>query len=179
MPNPPGAHPAGSRVLLNASRTGQAVVGAVSRAKDEASVHSFSPDAVYGIASLTCAAARAICDVRTRRIPNWITAPGLLLGLPLHLALGGWRSLLGSAVAGLAAGLLFLLFYLAGGMGAGDVKLMAAVCCLAGVRALPHVLVGTAIAGGLAAVLLALLHGRASDTMANVARLIAYHGRSG
>jgi prepilin peptidase CpaA len=142
-------------------------------------VHSFSPNAVYGIASLSCAAAGALCDVRTRRIPNWISGPGLLAGLGLHLALGGWRSLLSSALAGLGAGVLFLLFYLAGGMDAGDVKLMAAVCCLAGAQALPRVLVGTAIAGGLAALVLALAHRRAMDTMARVARLVAYHGTRG
>ncbi|HLY66772.1 MAG TPA: A24 family peptidase [Chloroflexota bacterium] len=142
-------------------------------------MHTLSPDAVYGIASLTCAAAGAICDVRTRRIPNGITGLGLLLGLLLHLALGGWRSLLSSAIAGFVAGLLFLLFYLAGGMGAGDVKLIAAVGCLAGAQALPQLLVGTAIAGGLSALLLALVHRRIGETMTNVARLLAYHGKRG
>ena len=74
---------------------------------------------------LVTAAAQA--DVRTRIIPNHITFPALLLGLGLHAALGGvaglQSSLLGMAVAGgvLLPGWLFRW------MGAGDVKLMAAV----------------------------------------------------
>ena len=44
-----------------------------------------------------------------------------------------WTSL----AAGLIGGVLFLIFYLAGGMGAGDVKLITAVGCMAGSQMSP------------------------------------------
>jgi prepilin peptidase CpaA len=142
-------------------------------------MQGLSVDAAYGWASFLCAAIGAICDIRTRRIPNWLTAPGLLLGLILHGLLGGWRSLVGAALAGLIAGTIFLLFYLAGGMGAGDVKLIVAVCSLAGLSAVAGILVGTALLGGLFALALALFHHRLKDTFANMGRLLAHHGAAG
>ncbi|MGC2112757.1 MAG: prepilin peptidase [Candidatus Korobacteraceae bacterium] len=142
-------------------------------------VHGPSMDTVYALAAFACASAGAICDVRTRRIPNWLTGPGMLLGLSLHLCLGGWRSLSGAALGGLLAGFVFLIFYLAGGMGAGDVKLITAVCCLAGLSAVAGILLGTALLGGLFAVALAVLRHRLKDTFANMGRLMMYHGSAG
>lgn len=142
-------------------------------------MNGFGLDTVYAIAALLCASLGAVCDVRTRRIPNWVTGPGILAGLLLHFALGGWRSLSGAALGGLLAGTVFLLFYLAGGMGAGDVKLIAAVCCLAGISAVAGILLGTALLGGLFAVVLALLRHRLKDTFANMGRLMVHHGSAG
>ena len=69
-------------------------------------------------------AAAVARDVAVQRIPNGVVACGALAGLALSLLPGGIG--LGSAAAGLAAGLLaFLPLYIVGGMGAGDVKLMA------------------------------------------------------
>ncbi len=141
-------------------------------------MQGLSPNAVYGLASLACAAAGAICDVRTRRIPHWVTGPGILLGLLLHLFLGGWGAMGSAALAGLMAGSVFLLFNLVGGMGADDVKLIAAVCCLAGFGAVAQILVGTALTAGLAAVLLALFHRRTRETLSNVGRRLLHHGTS-
>ena len=142
-------------------------------------MHGFAMDTVYGLASFVCAGIGAVYDVRTRRIPNWLTGWGILAGLLLHLGLGGWRSLSGAAVGGLLAGAILLLFYLAGGMGAGDVKLITAVCCLAGLSAVAGILLGTALLGGLFAVVLALLRHRLQDTFTNMGRLLVYHGSAG
>jgi prepilin peptidase CpaA len=142
-------------------------------------VHGLSFDTIYALAAFACAFAGAVYDVRTRRIPNWLTGPGILLGLSLHLLLGGWRSLSGSLAGGLLAGFVFLLFHLAGGMGAGDVKLITAVCCLAGLSAVAGILLGTALLGGLFAVALALLRHRLKDTLANMGRLVVHHGCAG
>jgi prepilin peptidase CpaA len=98
--------------------------------------------------SLVCAGGGAFLDVRTRRIPNWLTGPSLLAGLILHLVLGGWRSMATAALAGVLAGGAFLVFYLAGGMGAGDVKLMTAVGCVAGLTYVAEILIATALMGG-------------------------------
>lgn len=142
-------------------------------------MHVPTPDTIYALAALACASAGALCDIRTRRIPNSVTATGIVVGLVLHAGLGGWRSLIGAATAGVLAGFVFLLFYLAGGMGAGDVKLMAAVCCLAGLDAVAAILLSTALLGGLLAVSLALVRHRLKDTLANLGRLTLHHPAAG
>jgi len=142
-------------------------------------MQGFPPDIAYAVASFACAGIGAIFDVRTRRIPNWLTGAGILTGLLLHLLLGGWRAMGGAALGGLIAGTVFLIFYLGGGMGAGDVKLIVAVCCLAGLHGVASVLLGTALIGGLRAIVLALVHHRLKETFANMGRLMIYHGRSG
>lgn len=69
----------------------------------------------------------AVVDLRRRRIPNALNFGGMGLGLAFGLALGGLPGLSNSFLGLLTGGALFLPFYLARGMGAGDVKLMAAV----------------------------------------------------
>jgi prepilin peptidase CpaA len=71
-------------------------------------------------------------DVRKRIIPNWLTATGAAAGLIGHAIAAGWEGLAGSAL-GLAAGLVpMLLLYALKGVGAGDVKLFAAVGAVTG-----------------------------------------------
>ena len=43
----------------------------------------------YPAIAAACAMAGSVFDVKSRRIPNFITIPGFLFGLCLHLALGG------------------------------------------------------------------------------------------
>lgn len=69
----------------------------------------------------------AFLDLRSKRLPNWLTGSALLSGIILHTLFLGWGGL-GSALGGAAVGFLCLIpFYLTGGMGAGDVKFMAAI----------------------------------------------------
>jgi prepilin peptidase CpaA len=64
-------------------------------------------------------------DGKELRVPNWITFPMVLSGLVANTVLGGWEGL-GFGLLGMVTGLLCLLpLYSVGGMGAGDVKLMA------------------------------------------------------
>jgi prepilin peptidase CpaA len=92
-------------------------------------------------------------DLTRRRISNWTSGGAVIAGLILHLAQKGWtgamHSLFGSAI-GFGV---FLIFYLLGGMGGGDVKLMAGFGALLGdARILPAAL-WTAISGGLMAMI--------------------------
>ena len=64
-------------------------------------------------------------------------------------------------------------------MGAGDVKLMAAVGCLTGFFPLNMVLITTAVSGGLFALALSLYHGRLRETLGNVVVLMAHHRSRG
>lgn len=66
-------------------------------------------------------------DVKTRRIPNYLTLGAALAGLGFQLGYHGWPGLKAGTL-GLALGFgLLMLPYLAGGLGAGDVKAMAAL----------------------------------------------------
>ena len=76
-------------------------------------------------------------------------------------------------------GLIFLLFHLAGGMGGGDVKLIAAAGRTAGLSLVGPLLVLTSLAGGVMAIALALYHRRLKQTLLNVRALVVHHGRAG
>jgi prepilin peptidase CpaA len=133
----------------------------------------------YAACSLFCALVGAGYDVISRRIPNTFTFPAILFGLLLHFSLGGWRQLGSAAAGGLLCGLIFLVFHLAGGMGGGDVKLITAAGCIAGLSLVAPLLILTSLAGGAMAVGLALYHRRLKQTMLNMCALVAHHGISG
>ena len=69
-------------------------------------------------------------DGRYRIIPNKLIAAIMAIGLATNVIISGWQGLVFSA-AGFSAGLLILIIpFLLGGIGAGDVKLLAAIGCL-------------------------------------------------
>ena len=140
---------------------------------------TFHTELLFLATALAFALAGAVFDVRSRRIPNFITLPGILFGLVLHFFLGGWHELGLSAIACLICGGIFLVFWLAGGMGAGDVKLIAAVGCIAGFYQIAWLLILTALAGGVMGVALALWRGRLKETFMNVGVIAVHHRTEG
>jgi prepilin peptidase CpaA len=96
----------------------------------------------------------AICvitDLRERMIYNKVLLPFLVAGLILNTATGGISGL-GYAIAGTAVGFSILLIpYFLGGMGAGDVKLLAVIGGLKGTFFVLTAAVYMAIAGGIIA----------------------------
>ncbi len=106
-----------------------------------------------------------VSDVRRHRIPNFLIALGLVLGLASQAFSAGITGL-GDGLLGLLIGFgVFLPLYALGGMAAGDVKLMAMV----GSFLAPHPALWTAlfslIAGGLCGLLLVLARGQAQQTL--------------
>lgn len=89
-------------------------------------------------------------DWRERRIPNALVAWGALAGL-LIAAIQGPQALWMALCGGLVGAVLLLPFYILRGMAAGDVKLAAMAGVLMGVPAIFYALLGTALAGGLMA----------------------------
>lgn len=97
-------------------------------------------------------------DLWRRQVSNWICLSALLSGIFYQCNASGWRGLL-DALVGAAAGFgIFLIFYLLGGMGGGDVKLMAGFGSLLGVSRLVEAAIWTAILGALLAVVVLGIH---------------------
>ncbi len=99
-----------------------------------------------------------VSDLRWRTIPNWLTGPSILVGLGLHTFMNQWKGLVFSlegTVLGLA---LFLFMYLAGWMGAGDVKLYAAVGSFLGPAQTIFAAIVIALVGGLLALVILCFH---------------------
>jgi prepilin peptidase CpaA len=95
--------------------------------------------------------AACIDDLRRRQISNWIPGAAFLSGVVLQTVEHGWRGT-GSALLGTLAGAgVFLIFYLLGGMGGGDVKLMAGFGALLGAKQLLEAALWTAGCGGVMA----------------------------
>jgi prepilin peptidase CpaA len=99
---------------------------------------------IVGIAAI-------VDDLARRRISNWIPGSAFAAGLILQTVEGGWRGA-GAALLGTATGAgVFLIFYLLGCMGGGDVKLMAGLGAVLGMRRLLESALWTAGCGGLMA----------------------------
>lgn len=122
------------------------------------------------------AGASASIDVRTHRVPNWLTLGTATLGLALAAAdLSGVS--VGGALGGFALGLLLMLpGHLMGKTGAGDVKLFAALGTLLGPTPTALAFVYTAIAGGVLALLVAICRGRFGETLEGAATLVRTGG---
>ena len=128
--------------------------------------------------------AAAIDDVRYRRIPNWLTVGGMTIGLGMNtfLAFDGpecWSGLIFS-IEGLLIGFFaYLLLYLIRAMGAGDVKMMAAIGSIVGPRDWFGIFLITAMLGGIMALILVLARGRLKKTLFNLSFIVdeMRHGR--
>ena len=90
-------------------------------------------------------------DLRTRRIPNYLTLSAALTGLAYNLIFNGWPGLT-DAFLGLLLGFgLLIIPYLWGGMGAGDVKALAALGAWLGPKLTLLLFCYMGIAGGVIA----------------------------
>ena len=90
------------------------------------------PDLVINLVLAGVLALSTAADLRWRRIPNALTFPAFGAGILLNGVFFGGEGLFSSASGGaLGLGMLLPLFFLRG-MGAGDVKLMAAIGALKG-----------------------------------------------
>ena len=100
-----------------------------------------------------------ITDLISRRIPNKLTAPVALVGLLLQLWAGGWNGLLDGMLGFFAAFLIFLPFYLARWVAAGDTKLLMAVGACLGWRLGMLADLGTLLIGAIIAFVFLFLQG--------------------
>jgi prepilin peptidase CpaA len=92
-------------------------------------------------------------DGRWRRIPNFITLPLMVVGVLAQFFMHGWSGFYLSFLGILTGAGLLLPVYLLRGLGAGDLKLMAAIGACVGLRLIGSVLFLTILSGGLLALL--------------------------
>jgi prepilin peptidase CpaA len=97
-------------------------------------------------------------DIRERRIPNWLTASGVLVGLSLNLIEGFTAFLQGFLGLALGFGVLILPFAL-GWVGAGDVKLVGTVGALVGIQWMPRIFFYSGLMSGILALFAAAMRG--------------------
>jgi prepilin peptidase CpaA len=120
---------------------------------------------------LVSAAIAAYTDVRSRRIPNAVSAALLLAGLTLH-AFAGWQSeaiSIGLFLGVFAFGTMLFSFKLLGG---GDVKLIAAAAATLGWPDTAPFLLYTMVAGGILGIIISIARGRLRPVLNNVKALV-------
>lgn len=111
----------------------------------------------------TCCA--AVTDIRDFKIYHAVTVPLFLSGLGYRALLGGWAGL-GDSLAGAFFGFgSLVVFWVLGGMGAGDVKLMAGVGAWLGMPLTFHVFLAASLAAGVYALALVFLHHGVGETL--------------
>ena len=131
------------------------------------------------IGAVLVASTGAVCDVRSARIPNWLTYSSLAAALVLRLAVSGWAGLEGGVVGVLVAGGIFLILFIMGAMGGGDLKLMASVGAWVGSGRVVTMLLAAAFAGGFLALAHVAFGRRARQTLWNLLELIRFRLTSG
>ena len=124
------------------------------------------------IAALIIAMTAAATDLKARVVPNRLVAVGALSGLLLNWWSDGAAGLMTSLAGAMVGFGIFLPFFLLGGMGGGDVKLMGALgACLGGVSVAQTAVIA-AFAGAILAVAAAAKSGVLVRTLAGAGRLL-------
>lgn len=115
----------------------------------------------------------AVWDWNTRRIPNWLVAIALVVALPLqwitHGPVEGMQTWLLGCLVG---GLFFLPGYAIRAVGAGDVKLMAAIGALCGAAVAIYAGLVACALGGIWALATLLKRKRTKEGLTNALSMI-------
>jgi prepilin peptidase CpaA len=129
---------------------------------------------------VTLVSVAALYDLRFRKIPNWLNVGGLVFAIAFACLEGGFEGLKTAGFGALCALAIYAPLYLLRGMGAGDVKLMAAVGALCGPGNWIVLFLLTALLGGVASVGLILYRRSGWETLRNVATIVGelIHGRA-
>lgn len=122
-----------------------------------------------GVALTAC-----VTDVRSRRIPNVLTLGGAAAALVFHAVTAEGAGIGTAAMGWLVGTAVFLPFFLLGGMGAGDLKLMAALGAWLGPAEAFAIAIYASLAGGVLALGVALATGYLRTALRNVGGLLKF-----
>jgi len=115
----------------------------------------------------------ALWDVRTGRVPNVLTFGAAVAGVVWSIATAGVDGF-GTSLLGCLVGLaLFFPLFALGGMGAGDVKLLAAIGAWLGPLGAAYTALWGSLAGGVLALVVGVSHGYLREAFRNVLALLA------
>lgn len=111
-------------------------------------------------------------DYRTHRVPNWLNAVLAAAGIAAQASVWGWAGV-GHALGGMAVGFVLLVgLWMMRGMGAGDVKFMAAIGAWLGPQMTLYAVAAGGIVGGILAVALIIARGKWRETGNNFGVLL-------
>ncbi|MGA7409852.1 MAG: A24 family peptidase [Bryobacteraceae bacterium] len=120
---------------------------------------------------LAVAVIAAFIDVRSRRIPNWLSLSAFLAGLIVH-GVGGPSGIVDALLGCGLALMIYVPLFALQALGAGDVKLMAALGTILGPLAWLWVFVATCLVGGVLAVVAAVSRKNLHATVWNTFHLL-------
>jgi prepilin peptidase CpaA len=127
---------------------------------------------IIWIFTLALTVSAALLDWRSRRIPNWLTVPGLISGITLHTVLNRWQGAKFSLEGAALALAILLPLVLLRALGAGDWKLMGAVGAFLGPILFLYVMAGSIFASGIMAIVQMYRTGRVLETFRNMITLV-------
>jgi prepilin peptidase CpaA len=111
-------------------------------------------------------------DVRYRRIPNAFVLATLISGLTLNIVSGGLNGGLNSIGGCVLAFILMFMLHVFGAMGAGDVKLFAAIGSVIGAQLVLPTFVVVVLTGGVLALVSTVRSGVFTTTMHRVLQIL-------
>lgn len=129
--------------------------------------------------ALSLAAVASGIDLRCHRIPNWLTLGGACAAVAMHGARSGGEGAALAALGWLVGALLLFLPFALGGLGAGDVKLVAALGAWLGPADVLWLALFTGVAGGLLALGFSLARGYLGTAIGNIRLLVAHWRTAG
>jgi prepilin peptidase CpaA len=128
------------------------------------------------LAALVLSMAACVTDLRSRRIPNVLTFGGAAAALAFHLIVGGPQAFLQALLGWTLGAAIFFPPFALGGLGGGDIKLLAALGAWLGPLAALWLAIYTSLAGAVMALAVALAHGYLGQALRNM-RLLLTHWR--
>ena len=133
-----------------------------------------TPDIVRTVAVLLVVALAVAFDVRTRRIPNALTFGAAVAAVCLAFSQGGFPGVTGALAGWLLGAAFFFPFFAIGGMGAGDVKLLAALAAWLGPVDAVYLAFFSSLAGGAAALVISAMRGYGRQAVTNIWLMLAH-----
>ncbi len=130
------------------------------------------PPPVSTVAVVAIVVLAAAFNLGSRRVPNSLTLGAAVAAVFIQALVSGWSGVL-TAASGWVVGLvLFMPLYVLGGMGAGDVKLLAAIGAWLGPIGAAWTGLYGAVAGGAMALVVALARGYAGTALKNLGTIL-------